>query len=113
MIRFPGAEPRGRADVNAQRLDIAPTVLRALGYEPPDFMPGMDLSRPQKIPDERPVVAMTAPERAPRVVLAYRPRGDELIRTEIVCRSYRQTRGEEVVDEGTVEGSSAPCDAKP
>ena len=113
MIRFPGAEPRGRAEVNAQRLDIAPTVLRALGYEPPDFMTGMDLSDPEAIPDERPVVAMTAPERAPRVVLGYRPRGDELIRTEIVCRSYRQTRGGEVVDEGTVEGSSASCDDKP
>lgn len=40
MLRLPGQEKAGVIGGNTQRLDIAPTLLDAMGIEPPDWMEG-------------------------------------------------------------------------
>jgi arylsulfatase A-like enzyme len=46
LIRLPGAVKSGRLGGNTQRLDIAPTLLDALGIEPRDWMEGTSLLEP-------------------------------------------------------------------
>jgi arylsulfatase A-like enzyme len=64
IIRFPGGAPAGRIVPPAQNLDIAPTLLAALGAEPPSWMEGRSLLAPPEAC--RPVVSATA---APQVRL--------------------------------------------
>lgn len=40
MLRLPGQEQTGVISGNSQRLDIAPTLLHAIGIKPPDWMEG-------------------------------------------------------------------------
>ncbi len=40
MVRFPGQARKGKIGGNTQRLDIAPTLLDAIGIEPPAWMEG-------------------------------------------------------------------------
>ena len=42
-IRFPHAAHAGSSRVNVERLDIAPTILSALGFVPPSWMQGRNL----------------------------------------------------------------------
>ena len=53
MIRFPNAEPRGRVQANVQLADVAPTVLDYLGAAIPDWMSGLSLLDPGRIPPDR------------------------------------------------------------
>ncbi len=43
MIRFPGAEHAGIVENNVQLLDVAPTLVEALGESPPEWMRGQSL----------------------------------------------------------------------
>jgi arylsulfatase A-like enzyme len=45
VFRFPGGAPAGRITENVQNLDIAPTILDALGVKPPPWMRGVSLLR--------------------------------------------------------------------
>ncbi len=109
IVRFPDARPKGRVSVNVQRLDLAPTILSALGYSVPATMTGADLLRPRHVPPEREIRALTVPERVAFQSLGVRPQGDTLIETTVRCREYRQVFGDEAVDEGEVAGSTSPC----
>lgn len=57
IIRFPKQKNSGRYDVNVQRLDIAPTILSAIGLETPLWMEGLDLSKPNVIPKDRIIIS--------------------------------------------------------
>jgi arylsulfatase A-like enzyme len=43
IVRFPGGAQRGRISRNSQRIDIAPTILDAIGVPVPDWMEGRSL----------------------------------------------------------------------
>jgi hypothetical protein len=43
IMRFPGAERRGRISLNSQRIDIAPTLLAGIGAPVPEWMGGRSL----------------------------------------------------------------------
>ena len=45
LFRFPGGAHAGRVPENVQNLDVAPTLLDALGIEPPSWMSGASLLR--------------------------------------------------------------------
>ena len=45
LFRFPGGEHAGRVSENVHNLDVAPTLLDALGVEPPPWMDGTSLLR--------------------------------------------------------------------
>ena len=45
LFRFPGGARAGRVAENVQNLDVAPTLLDALGVEPPSWMRGVSLLR--------------------------------------------------------------------
>lgn len=47
LIRLPGTSKTGRIGGNSQRLDIAPTLLDALGIAPRDWMEGESLLNPE------------------------------------------------------------------
>ena len=64
LIRFPGGSRAGRVPENVQNLDIAPTLLDALGVQAPPWMGGTSLLRGRPDPcrwivsakyDERPL----------------------------------------------------------
>ncbi len=57
---FPGDTPAGRRAMNAQRIDIAPTLLDYLGLSVPDWMEGTSLLGPPPSP-LRPIVATRTP----------------------------------------------------
>lgn len=64
VVRFPGGVHAGRVSHPVQNLDVAPTLLAALGVEPPSWMEGRPLlAAPEAC---RPVVSVTA---APQVRL--------------------------------------------
>ena len=46
MLRFPGAARTGTIRGNTQRLDLAPTILAALGIKPMEWMEGESLLKP-------------------------------------------------------------------
>lgn len=64
IVRFPGGAHAGRIAAPVQNLDIAPTLLAALGVEAPPWMEGRSLLAPPEAC--RPVVSVTA---APQVRL--------------------------------------------
>ena len=43
MLRWPGKITQGKNDTLASSIDLAPTILKACGLEPPKSMPGIDL----------------------------------------------------------------------
>jgi arylsulfatase A-like enzyme len=49
MLRLPGGEITGAIGGNTQRLDIAPTLLDAVGIEPADWMEGRSMLEPAAI----------------------------------------------------------------
>jgi hypothetical protein len=53
LIRFLHAQGAGRFTAKVQRLDIAPTILAALGLEIPSWMEGSSLLDPDALPPER------------------------------------------------------------
>ena len=57
LIRFPRGERAGRIAANVQNLDIAPTILDALGAEAPAWMEGTSLLRGRLDPCRRIVSA--------------------------------------------------------
>jgi hypothetical protein len=59
MIRFPHAEHAGEITANVQRLDVAPTILAALGYAVPGWMQGANLLDPAQYPPSRKLVAVS------------------------------------------------------
>jgi len=57
-FRFPGRSHAGRIPGTAQRLDVAPTLLDAIGVTAPDWMEGVSLiEREDPVPLDRPVFA--------------------------------------------------------
>jgi hypothetical protein len=58
LIRFPHGEHAGRVAVNAQNLDIAPTVLASLGIDQPGWMAGSSLIDSDL--GQRPIFSMAA-----------------------------------------------------
>lgn len=64
IVRFPGSAPAGRIAAPVQNLDLAPTLLAALGVEAPPWMEGRSLLAPPQAC--RPVLSVTA---APQVRL--------------------------------------------
>ncbi len=59
LVRLPGGMRAGRVSAVVQNLDIAPTLLDALGVAPPSWMTGRSLLRPDPEPC-RPVLSVTA-----------------------------------------------------
>lgn len=45
LMRFPNMKHRGRIETDVQNIDIAPTILDAMGIEPPSWMEGISLFR--------------------------------------------------------------------
>ncbi len=113
MIRFPRGDLAGRFSVNVQRLDVAPTVLDALGFAPPTWMHGKSLVRTQDIPPDRQITAANTATRIFPNHYGFRPRHGDLLLTAIRCDSYvrRQPSGE--LERGRVSGSTARCQAAP
>ena len=113
MIRFPARTPRGSTDVNAQRLDIAPTVLDVLGLRQPAWMVGTSLLHAEQLPLDR---QFTATNTGTRVVLnggAYHLRDGALIYTTVRCDSYVRLYPTGQVERGHITGSTANCYEKP
>ena len=98
MIRFPGAEHRGRLVENTQRADIAPTILTYLGIEPPDWMVGQSLIGGQLDPLRT-------------IVVAGQGRGQSVHHLWLIhCqRSYEFDVTIAQMTRHTVEGHTAPC----
>ena len=57
LMRFPDASRTGRFSMNVQLLDLAPTIVDWLGGKPPEWMQGMTLLEPDRIPADRMLVA--------------------------------------------------------
>jgi arylsulfatase A-like enzyme len=55
MIRFPGRAHAGRVHANVQIADVAPTMLRYLGVDVPEWMDGLPLVPSSALPDHRPI----------------------------------------------------------
>lgn len=114
LIRWPNGESSGRWDVNVQRLDIAPTVLDALGFQPPAWLEGQTLRSPAQIPVDRP---LRAAETSGRGQVAgqgvHAGRAGDLVVTTFRCREYVRTGSDGVIESGQIEGSTARCDAAP
>lgn len=53
LIRLPHANVTGRFTINTQLLDIAPTVIEAIGGQPPGWMEGISLLTPSDTPQDR------------------------------------------------------------
>jgi arylsulfatase len=56
MLRGPGLS-RARVDALASGVDLAPTILRHVGVEVPDSLPGVDLRFPERVPADRVIFA--------------------------------------------------------
>ena len=56
LIRTPLATDTGRFSANVQLLDIAPTIIKSLGANPPDWMQGQSLLSPPGIAPDRMLV---------------------------------------------------------
>lgn len=113
LVRFPSADPAGRVSVNVQRLDVAPTVLKALGLEVPSWMTGMDLAHPELIPTDREILATSAETRTFTHHIGFRSRADGLLVTAIKCTSYVEIDAGGDEERGPVLGSTAGCDQLP
>ncbi|MGE3705575.1 MAG: sulfatase-like hydrolase/transferase [Vicinamibacterales bacterium] len=59
MIRYPGRRMTGRVRQNVQIADVAPTVLSYLGADVPPWMDGVSLLNREKIPEDRPIFAIS------------------------------------------------------
>jgi len=53
LIRLPHTNVTGRFRINTQLLDIAPTVIEAIGGQPPSWMEGISLLTPSETPQGR------------------------------------------------------------
>jgi arylsulfatase A-like enzyme len=58
MIRFPGRAYAGRVRANVQIADVAPTVLKYLGVDVPQWMDGRPLVPPSGVPLNRPIIGV-------------------------------------------------------
>jgi arylsulfatase A-like enzyme len=102
---FPGGEPRGRRTVNAQLIDVAPTLLDYLGVPVPPWMDGESLLRDDLDPMRR-ILSVDVRSYAP-------PPFPKIQRVGItVCRTayWVDPRAAEL-SIAEVPGSTAPCDA--
>lgn len=113
LIRLPERQGAGRYDVNVQRLDVAPTILEALGVSKPDWMEGESLLRPARIRTDREIRATTAPERKFAQQLGFRERRDGLIVTTIRCRAFVSRSPDGELRRGLVPGSTSSCRDRP
>lgn len=59
LMRFPGARVRGTVRANVQLADVAPTVLDYLGRRIPEWMDGISLLEPERVPDDRPIFGVS------------------------------------------------------
>ena len=98
MIRFPGAEHRGRIAENTQRIDVAPTILAYLGLEPPGWMRGQSLIGPRPDPLRPVLVAGQGRKQSVRSL------------SVVQCQSVRTFAvGTATMASKTAEGHTAPC----
>ena len=56
LIRLPGSQNSGEYTVNTQLIDIAPTIMQALGLKIPQWMQGNSLFVPDEVADDRFIV---------------------------------------------------------
>lgn len=71
LFRFPGAEPRGTVEVNAQLADIAPTLLDYIGVARPGWMDGSSLLRADDLALNRPIFGISRLSRARNTITPF------------------------------------------
>ncbi len=115
-IKFPHDAHQGRVSVNTQRLDLAPTILDALGIEAPDWMEGESLLSADDFDPLRPILSSHVAERETLVmdwVVAKdaKPPFYSLGSVALVqCQhSYKLTLKNGIIRQSEVPGHTAPC----
>ncbi len=122
-LRFPGGAHGGRIRANTQLVDVAPTLLHALGLPPPAWMAGRSLLAGEPDP-RRPVFAVLPSFAMTKRAAALRAeqRMDPTLRDETATgigavhvtigqRWYRVDWEENALTHGEVPGHSAPLPA--
>jgi len=113
LIRLPQARLAGTYSPNVQRIDVAPTILEALGYAPPGWMTGISLLNPANVPDDRPIVATSTALREFSNNEGFHAGASDVIVTEIRCRWFAQRDPRGHVRTGTVQDSTSTCPKRP
>jgi hypothetical protein len=115
-IRFPNDAHQGRVSVNTQRLDLAPTILDALGVEAPVWMKGTSLLKANEIDPLRPILSSHVAEREALVM-------DWVVATDskppfyslgavalVQCNhSYKLNLKNGIIRQSEVPGHTTPC----
>lgn len=112
LIRYPDGISTGRSALNAQRLDVAPTILDAMGLKAPAWMEGDSLLKEDTLAPDREITATNMTARTLVGERGFRI-GDDVAITRIRCGEYVRLYPDGVVVRGQVEGSTSPCQASP
>ncbi len=119
LIRFPESRYSGRVHAPAQLLDVAPTLLDALGIATPDWMEGSSLLSHDQMPPDRPIFSVsrismpnwTEPSREWSSKTVWGPPfyGIEAVSVSICGRFYEAKLLEQTVESTDISGWSLPC----
>jgi hypothetical protein len=119
IFLFPNGEHKGRISVNAQNLDIAPTILDFLDIEPPVWMGGTSLISQEINPDRfiitvdpKHVIPESKDERRKMDTRTSTPPFYSIRTVGIIFRHkfYELDVNESLVTISNIEGHTAPCD---
>ncbi len=119
LIRLPDNRLSGRIRAPAQLLDVAPTVLDALGVAVPDWMEGRSLLAHDQFSPDRPIFGVSeishpnwsepAREWSSRTVWGPPFYGIEAVSVSVCGRFYEARLLEQTVDSADIPGWSLPC----
>lgn len=117
IIKFPQSNPRGIQKLNAQRLDIAPTILAYLGLDAPNWMKGTSLIVPDNREKLRPIFSShtTKPDRLKSGWFIVKNPSAPFYSlgsvTMVICnKSFRLTLESNSLTSKTINDHTLPCD---
>ena len=113
MIRLPHGRDAGRSTVNVQRMDIAPTILDALGLQKPAWMVGESLLRPEELSNDRQILATSVSVRQFSNHFGFRSGRNDVVLTSIRCQSWIRRAPDGSTEHGAVTGSTSRCREEP
>lgn len=113
LIRLPGADKAGSYVPNVERVDIAPTVLDALGYEPPIWMTGSSLLDPEDLQNDREILAASSSKRQFDHNQGFHAGASVVDVSAVRCRWFVVREADGTYRTGEVEGSTATCTERP